>query len=261
MIKAEHIDVSFKKENQTTLFGRERHQVLFDVSFEVKKGQCLGILGESGSGKSTLGRVLCGLLKPDKGSVRFEGNKKAVMSVVFQDYSTSANPRFTVKSLIGEGLMVKEKREKKTLNRMEEINCLLKLVGLDESYLHRLPHELSGGQLQRVCIARALAVNPDVILFDEAISSLDAHTQVQIMDLLKVIQKEKGLTYIFITHDLTSVTYLCSHVLFLYKGKAVEVRETDTIGEVSHPYAKKLLGAILSLGEGDETKVPDQAVS
>ena len=261
MIKAEHIDVSFKKENQTTLFGRERQQVLFDVSFEVKKGQCLGVLGESGSGKSTLGRVLCGLLKPDKGNVRFEGDKRAVMSVVFQDYSTSANPRFTVKSLIGEGLMVKEKRGKKTLSRMEETIQLLKLVGLDESYLYRLPHELSGGQLQRVCIARALAVNPEVILFDEAISSLDAHTQVQIMDLLKEIQKEKGLTYIFITHDLTSVTYLCSHVLFLYKGKAVEVRETDTISEVSHPYAEKLLGAILNVGDGNETKVPDQAVS
>lgn len=261
MIKAEHIDVSFKKEYQTTLFGRERQQVLFDVSFEVKKGQCLGILGESGSGKSTLGRVLCGLLKPDKGSIRFEGDKKAVISIVFQDYSTSANPRFTVKSLIGEGLMVKEKREKKKLNRMEETNRLLKLVGLDESYLQRLPHELSGGQLQRVCIARALAVNPEIILFDEAISSLDAHTQVQIMDLLKVIQKEKELTYIFITHDLTSVTYLCSHVLFLYKGKAVEVRETDTISEVSHPYAKKLLGAILNVGEVNEIKVPDQAVS
>ncbi|MBE5980171.1 MAG: ABC transporter ATP-binding protein [Paenibacillaceae bacterium] len=261
MIKAEHIDVSFKKENQTTLFGRERQQVLFDVSFEVKKGQCLGILGESGSGKSTLGRVLCGLLKPDKGNVLFEGAKKAVISVVFQDYTTSANPRFTVKSLIGEGLMAREKRERKAVDRRVETSQLLKLVGLDESYLQRLPHELSGGQLQRVCIARALAVNPEVILFDEAISSLDAHTQVQIMDLLKEIQKEKGLTYIFITHDLTSVTYLCSHVLFLYKGRAVEIRETETISEVSHSYAKKLLNAILDVEETNEPKVPDQAVS
>ena len=121
MIKAEHIDVSFKNENQTTLFGRERQQVLFDVSFEVKKGQCLGILGESGSGKSTLGRVLCGLLKPDKGSVCFEGGKKAVISVVFQDYTTSANPRFTVKSLIGEGLMFKRAAKQSKRQRFNKV--------------------------------------------------------------------------------------------------------------------------------------------
>jgi len=157
--------------------------------------------------------------------------------------------------------MAREKRERKAVDRRVETIQLLKLVGLDESYLQRLPHELSGGQLQRVCIARALAVNPEVILFDEAISSLDAHTQVQIMDLLKEIQKEKGLTYIFITHDLTSVTYLCSHVLFLYKGRAVEIRETETISEVSHSYAKKLLNAILDVEETNEPKVPDQAVS
>lgn len=258
MIKAEHIDVSFQKENQEKLFGRERQQVLFDVSFHVKNGECLGILGESGSGKSTLGRVLCGLQKPDRGVVCLDGiplyhgrkkNRKTVMSVVFQDYTTSANPRFTVKNLIGEGLRVREKRERIHLNRSEETDSLLGLVGLDESYKERLPHELSGGQLQRVCIARALAVNPAVILFDEAISSLDAHTQVQIMDLLKQIQKEKDLTYIFITHDLTSVTYLCSHVLFLYKGKVAEIREVETISETEHPYAKKLLNAIFEVGE------------
>lgn len=269
MIKAEHINVSFQKENQEKLFGRERQQVLFDVSFHVKKGECLGILGESGSGKSTLGRVLCGLLKPDKGLVCLGGtplykgrkkDKKTVMSVVFQDYTTSANPRFTVRNLIGEGLRVKERRERIRIDKAEETDNLLRLVGLDESYKERLPHELSGGQLQRVCIARALAVDPAVILFDEAISSLDAHTQVQIMDLLKQIQKEKDLTYIFITHDLTSVTYLCSHVLFLYKGKVAEIREVETISKAEHPYAKKLLNAIFDVQEMEAVGSWEQAV-
>ena len=255
MIRAEHITVSFKKENQTKLFGTERQQVLHDVSFHVKEGECLGILGESGSGKSTLGRVLCGLLKPDCGNVYLAGEpcykgrrkRKTVLSVVFQDYTTSANPRFTVRGLIAEGLRAREKREGLSLDREKETDDLLCLVGLDGSYKDRLPHELSGGQLQRVCIARALAVNPSVILFDEAISSLDAHTQVQIMDLLKKVQKEKKLTYIFITHDLTSVTYLCSHVLFLYQGQAAEIRSVDTIGEAVHPYARKLLHAIFDV--------------
>lgn len=269
MIKADHIQVSFRKENQTKLFGRERQQILSDVSLHVNKGECLGILGESGSGKSTLGRVLCGLLKPDQGTVclneipLYKGrkkNQKTVMSVVFQDYTTSANPRFTVSNLIGEGLRVREKRERIRLDRDKETESLLRLVGLDDSYIERLPHELSGGQLQRVCIARALAVNPAVILFDEAISSLDAHTQVQIMDLLKRVQKEKALTYIFITHDLTSVTYLCSHVLFLYKGKVAEIREVENISKAEHPYAKKLLNAILDVEDMGVAVSWEQAV-
>ena len=272
MIRAEHINVSFKKENQTKLFGTERQQILHDVSFHLKKGDCLGILGESGSGKSTLGRVLCGLLKPDKGNVYLadepfyqgkKGNRKTVISVVFQDYTTSANPRFTVGGLIGEGLRARERRDRLSLDREKETDGLLCLVGLDGSYKDRLPHELSGGQLQRVCIARALAVDPAVILFDEAISSLDAHTQVQIMDLLKQVQRKKELTYIFITHDLTSVTYLCSHVLFLYQGRAAEIRSVETIGQAVHPYARKLLHAIFdveSMGQEEQLQRKEEVV-
>lgn len=261
MIKAKDICVSFRKENQTRIFGTERQSILFDVSFTVKEGECLGILGESGSGKSTLGRVLCGLLKPDKGEVflagtalygsaRSRGKKGgrqkggAVMSVVFQDYTTSANPRFRVQELIGESLRVRERREGIRINREEELEQLLALVGLDMGYKDRFPHELSGGQLQRVCIARAIAVNPKVILFDEAISSLDAHTQVQVMDLLKEIQKKRRLTYLFITHDLTSVTYICQRVLFLYQGRVAELADVNHISKVAHPYARKLLQSV-----------------
>jgi len=253
MIEADAINVSFRKENQTRVFGAERQQVLFDVSFRISEGECLGILGESGSGKSTLGRVLCGLLKPDTGTILLNGKpvcqrgsqNQTVISVVFQDYTTSANPRFQVRKLILEALKVRERREGIHLNHDEEINQLLQLVGMDESYAARFPHELSGGQLQRVCIARAIAVNPKVILFDEAISSLDAHTQVQVMDLLGEIRARKNLTYIFITHDLTSITYFCDRVLFLYQGHNVETVAVNKISGVEHPYSKKLLESIL----------------
>lgn len=218
MLEMNNICVSFRSERQDKIFGHSRQQVLFGVSLRVEKGTCLGILGESGSGKSTIGRVLCGLLRPDSGEVQLDGisvyasrsgrrNLQNKLSVVFQDYTTSANPRFRVKEIIGEGLTVRERREGSKLDREKEIAYLLELVGLPSDFAKRFPHELSGGQLQRVCIARAVACKPEIILFDEAISSLDAHTQVQIMDLLRELKEKLGLTYIFITHDLTSITY------------------------------------------------------
>ena len=217
MLEVNNVCVSFRSERQEKIFGTARNQVLFDVSLKVSQGTCLGILGESGSGKSTLGRVICGLLKPDTGEVKIQDvsvyasrngrkNLQKRLSVVFQDYTTSANPRFRVKEIIAEGLAARERNQKIRLNRLEEINRLLELVGLNSSYANRYPHELSGGQLQRVCIARAVACQPEIILFDEAISSLDAHTQIQIMDLLHDLKEKLGLTYIFITHDLPSVT-------------------------------------------------------
>lgn len=172
-------------------------------------------------------------------------NLQKRLSVVFQDYTTSANPRFRVKEIIAEGLAARERNQKIRLDRLEETNRLLELVGLDPSYANRYPHELSGGQLQRVCIARAVACQPEIILFDEAISSLDAHTQVQIMDLLHDLKEKLGLTYIFITHDLTSVTYLCDDVLFLYHGRITEHIPVSHIAETKDNYARKLLASII----------------
>ena len=242
MLEISNINVSFRSERQEKLFGTTRDQVLFDVSLKVPQGTCLGILGESGSGKSTLGRVICGLLKPDSGELKIHGtsvyasrsgrkNLQKRLSVVFQDYTTSANPRFRVKEIIAEGLAARERNQKIRLNQA--------------SYADRYPHELSGGQLQRVCIARAVACQPEIILFDEAISSLDAHTQVQIMDLLHELKEKLGLTYIFITHDLTSVTYLCDEVLFLYHGRITEHIPVSRIAETKDEYAKKLLASII----------------
>ena len=256
MLEVNNVCVSFRSERQEKIFGTARNQVLFDVSLKVSQGTCLGILGESGSGKSTLGRVICGLLKPDTGKVKIQDvsvyasrngrkNLQKRLSVVFQDYTTSANPRFRVKEIIAEGLAARERNQKIRLDRLEETNRLLELVGLDPSYANRYPHELSGGQLQRVCIARAVACKPEIILFDEAISSLDAQTQVQVMDLLRELKDRLGLTYIFITHDLTSITYLCDDVLFLYQGRVTENLPVERISETKDEYARKLLESIV----------------
>ena len=256
MLELKNICVSFRSERQDKIFGHTRQQVLFDISLSVKKGTCLGILGESGSGKSTMGRVLCGLLRPDSGEALLDGvsvygsragrrNLQNKLSVVFQDYTTSANPRFRVKEIIGEGLTVRERRGKRRLDRARETARLLELVGLPADFAGRFPHELSGGQLQRVCIARAVACSPEVILFDEAISSLDAHTQVQVMDLLRELKETLGLTYVFITHDLTSITYLCDDVLFLYQGRVTEYLPVCRISETKDEYARRLLESIV----------------
>lgn len=263
MLELKNISVSFRSENQEKWFRTTRTQVLSDISFQLKKGDCLGILGESGSGKSTIGRVISGLLKPDSGQVFLDGvsiydsreGRKMLqsrMSVVFQDYTTSANPRFRVRDILMEGISAWERKSGERLERCKESERLLNQVGLSGDFADRFPHELSGGQLQRVCIARAVASRPEIILLDEPISSLDAHTQVQIMDLLTELKKLLGLTYIFITHELTSVTYFCDQVLFLYQGTGVEHIVVSRIREAKHPYAVQLLSSVIEL-EGDKS--------
>lgn len=253
MIKISNIGMDFKSE----LTGK-RQTILDGLNFEVNEGDCLGILGESGSGKTTLGRILTGLLKPTRGSYFFKGREQYKsrreskflsenISIVFQDYNTSVNPRFTVSEIIKESLVILSRRSKTKIDMDSRIEELLELVGLDPALKDRFPHQLSGGQVQRVCIARAIAIEPKMILFDEAISSLDAHTQVQIMDLLIKLQKELGLTYIFITHDLTSVTYMCNKVLFLYKGQITEFIDVEKISETKDEYAKKLFSTIITI--------------
>ncbi len=253
MIKVENLTMSFKSE----LTG-DRQTVLDNVSFQVQEGDCLAVLGESGSGKSTMGRILVGLLQPTEGKYTFMGkepyenkaNRKLLsqnMSIVFQDYVTSVNPRFTVYDTIKESVDVFAKRSTGKIDKKAKIREYLHAVGLNEDFLDRYPHQLSGGQLQRVCIARALAINPKIILFDEAISSLDAHTQVQIMDLLRELQKQYNLTYIFITHDLTAVTYLCNKVMFLHNGIITEIIDVKDIAKTTDAYARKLVDVVIEI--------------
>ncbi len=226
------------------LFGRERLSVLKGVSLQVHEGECLGLIGESGSGKSTLGKLVLGLEKPDSGEILFNGEPnrqkfQTDMSVVFQDYSTSVNPRFKVQTIIAEPLR-RENLSPKVLK--ERIAQLLTQVGLNETFIDRLPHELSGGQLQRVCIARAISTNPRFLVLDEAVSSLDASVQMQILELLKELKEQRNLSYLFITHDLLTITYICDRILFFKEGCILEeVKDMMGLRQVKDPYSRKLL--------------------
>ena len=232
--------------------------VLNDVSLSLEQGKCVGIIGESGSGKSTLGRIITGIEKADSGVVEFEGknihqkenrNMKNDISVVFQNYISSVNPRFSVAQIITEPLIISSQvnRSKIDKNKIdEEVKKLIKIVGLSEEFLERFPHELSGGQLQRVCIARAIVTKPKFILLDEAVSSLDVSTQVEILDLLQKLKKEYNLSYIFITHDLLTITYICDSVIFFKDGKIEEkIDDIRNLKNIKKDYSKKLLEAVI----------------
>ena len=232
--------------------------VLNDVSLSLEQGKCLGIIGESGSGKSTLGRIITGIEKADSGVVEFEGknihqkenrNVKNDVSVVFQNYVSSVNPRFSVAQIIAEPLIIssqvnRNKIDKKKID--EEVKKMIKIVGLSEEFLERFPHELSGGQLQRICIARAIVTKPKFILLDEAVSSLDVSTQVEILDLLQKLKKEYNLSYVFITHDLLTITYICDSVIFFKDGKIEEkIDDIRNLKNIKKGYSKKLLEAVI----------------
>ena len=232
--------------------------VLNDVSFSLEQGKCLGIIGESGSGKSTLGRIITGIEKADSGVVEFEGknihqkenrNVKNDVSIVFQNYVSSVNPRFSVAQIIAEPLIIGSQVNKSKIDKNkidEEVKKLIKIVGLSEEFLERFPHELSGGQLQRVCIARAIVIKPKFILLDEAVSSLDVSTQVEILDLLQKLKKEYNLSYIFISHDLLTITYICDSVIFFKDGKIEEkIDDIRNLKNIKKDYSKKLLEAVI----------------
>ncbi len=235
---------------------RERQEVLRGVSFSIRQGECAGLVGESGSGKSTLSRIVMGLEAPASGTVRLEGEAIAVwkkrnrgqMSVVFQDYTTSVNSRFTVSDIIAEPL---EKGGKEIKER--RIRNLLEQVELSPLLSNRYPHELSGGQLQRVCIARAISTQPRFVVLDEALSSLDVSVQAQVLLLLRQLKQELNLTYLFIAHDLQTITNLCDKVLFLYKGTIVETLPSSQLYGAKNEYARRLLNSVIAFeGVGRE---------
>ncbi len=227
------------------------------LTFDIYKGETFGLVGESGCGKSTTGRTIIRLYEATSGQVKYAGedvhgkkssqqlrkfNRK--MQMIFQDPSSSLNPRMTVLDIIAEGLdnhgLVKNKKE-----RQERVEELLETVGLNKEHAGRFPHEFSGGQRQRIGIARALAVEPEFIIADEPISALDVSIQAQVVNLLKKLQRDLGLTYLFIAHDLSMVKYLSDRIGVMYSGNIVELADSDELYENPiHPYTKSLLSAI-----------------
>lgn len=236
--------------------GKTKHvQAVDDVSFKIHKGETFGLVGESGCGKSTLGRTIIRLYDPTGGEIIYDGAEIGKMSqadmkpfrkriqMIFQDPYASLNSRMTVGDIIGEPIDIHNIASGE--ERQKIIYDLLERVGLSREHASRYPHEFSGGQRQRIGIARALAVNPDFIICDEPISALDVSIQAQVVNMLEDLQKELGLTYLFIAHDLSMVKHISDRIGVMYLGKLVEVAEANELYEKpNHPYTQALLSAI-----------------
>ncbi len=239
-------------------FGSSSKQIVKavdDISFEIFEGETFGLVGESGSGKSTTGRSILRLNDATDGQILFDGKEiptktkelkdfRKQAQMIFQDPYASLNGRMKVRDIIAEGMDI-HGIVKTPAERDAKVNELLKMVGLNPEHANRYPHEFSGGQRQRIGIARALAVNPRFIVCDEPISALDVSIQAQIVNLLKKLQKEQQLTYLFIAHDLSMVKYISDRIAVMYQGKIVELGTADAVyHQPFHPYTKSLLSAI-----------------
>lgn len=254
LLEVQNIKMYFPLKGKLFSKKKEYVKAVDGVSFTVKEGETLSIVGESGCGKSTTGRVLMKLLDATDGKIIFEGKDitdlnedeirpyRKEFQMVFQDPYASLNPRLTVKEIIEEPLIVHNMEKEKRAARVAE---LLEVVGLSKYHGERYPHEFSGGQRQRIGIARALAVNPKLIIADEPVSALDVSIQSQILNLLKDLQKQYNLTYVFISHDLSVVEHISDRVGVMYLGRFVELTDRDTLFKKPlHPYTKALLSAV-----------------
>ncbi len=255
LIEISHLKKHFPLKREW--FVREQLSVkaVDDVSFSIKSGETLGVVGESGCGKSTLGRAIIRLHEPTSGSVVFDGVdvaklskeemrvKRKDMQLIFQDPFSSLNPRQTVGTIIGEPLEIHLKLT--AAERKARVEELLKLVGLSPYHLRRYPHEFSGGQRQRISIARAMALNPRFVVCDESVSALDVSIQAQVINLFMDLQEKLGLTYLFISHDLSVVKHISDRIMVMYLGKTMELAGSDELfANPLHPYTQALLQAV-----------------
>jgi oligopeptide transport system ATP-binding protein len=247
-INTEHLTRDFK-------IGKDTLRAVDDVSFELTRGETFGLVGESGCGKSTLGRLLVRLYRPTSGKILYKGKSVADLSkresfeytkevqMIFQQPYASLNPRMTIGEIIKEGMRIHRLGSAKEMN--EKVNELLNMVGLNAEHANRFPYEFSGGMRQRAGIARALAVNPEFVVCDEPISALDVSIQAQIINLLKKLQSELNLTYLFIAHDLSTVRYISDHIGVMYLGSIVEVANAEELNiNPLHPYTQALISAV-----------------
>lgn len=238
-----------------------------DSNLSIQQGETVGLVGESGSGKSTLGKMLSGLETPTDGMITYKGielwkkqkfkrSRPGEIQTVFQDPQSSLDPRMRVKDIILEPLLALNTKDRKEKGKMERLIYLMKRVGLKEDHMDRYPHEFSGGQRQRIAIARALITDPQFIILDEPTSALDISVQAQVLNLLKELKREKNLTYLFISHNMSVIRYMCDRVAVMYKGKIVEIGPVQSIFQnPKHPYTKILLSSLPSLFEETKEKI------
>jgi peptide/nickel transport system ATP-binding protein len=268
LLEVKNLKVHFALKHSLFSGVRESVKAVDDVSFTIAAGETLGLVGESGCGKTTLGRAIVRLAEPTAGSILFEGEDLARMSaktlrerrrklqIIFQDPYSSLNPRMTVEQIIGEALDIHKLTDGKT-ERRRRITELLKDVGLDSSYSQRYPHEFSGGQRQRICIARALALNPRLLVLDEPTSALDVRAGAHIINLLRDLQRDLGLTYLFISHSMPLVRYFCSRIAVMQRGRLIESGESEALCRAPQQhYTQRLIAATPELPAGSYSGAP-----
>ena len=255
LLKVDNLRKAFKVSANRPGAAKQSLKAVDGVSFEIKSGETLGLVGESGCGKSTTGKLLLRLIEPDSGTIQFDGRDVAGMrhreltairrdmQMIFQDPYSSLNPRMRVGEIIGEPLVVHSLAKGRAIK--EQALTLMQKVGLAPEHYDRYPHEFSGGQRQRIGIARTLAVQPRLIVADEPVSALDLSIQAQIVNLLKDLQEEFGLTYLFISHDLGIIEHVCDRVAVMYLGRIVEIATAEQLyHQPCHPYTEALLNAV-----------------